>query len=238
MNFRFLCFWVLLFAAPGSLQAQKVHTAGKAKNVMTGADLSAHAHLDSLMRRPGMIALGPLENLRGEITVLDGIPFVSTVINGGVSTIESADVAAPFLAYAYVEEWERISASVRFDGLRSIESFIDSIAQASGINTEVPFPFVLNASWREYEYHVIMRDTTEKIHSHEAHKRAKVRFYENDTPADLVGFFSRHHEGVFTHKGQFIHMHVLTTDRTRTGHLDGIGHSGTITVSLPKKLIE
>ena len=209
-------------------------TAGTAKAVMTGADISVHADLDSLLKFPGLIALGPLENLRGEITTLDGNLFVTTVEDGDIVTYENSGARAPFLAYAYVEEWERILVSVDLDRSESIEALIDSIAQARGFDADTPFPFVLNAYWNELEYHVIMRDTTEESHSHEAHRRAKVNFSETDVSADLVGFFSRRHEGVFTHKGQFVHIHILTSDRKRSGHLDSLRHRGEIVVSLPR----
>lgn len=234
MTFKVVLPWALMSISGSGLYAQEVFAAGTAKAVMTGADISVHADLDSLLKFPGLIALGPLENLRGEITVLDGIPFVSTAENGGIDTFENREARAPFLAYAYVEQWERTTVLVDLDGSESIEVLIDSMARAFGIDADTPFPFLLNAPWQEVEYHVIMRDTTAESHSHEAHKQAKVKFSEKDIEADLVGFFSRNHEGVFTHKGQFVHIHLLTSDRKRSGHLDGIRHRGEITVSLPE----
>ena len=83
------------------------------------------------------------------------------------------------------------------------------------------------------DYHIIMRDKTEKQHSHAAHDRAKRRFTLEQAAGDIVGFFSRNHQGVFTHKGQFIHPHFLAADRSTTGHLDGLQHNGRYTVYLP-----
>lgn len=235
MDFKSHCLLFLTLTIPFGLRSQEVYTAGAAKDVMTGADLSVHVHLDSLMQYPGLVAVGPLENLRGEITVLDGKTAVSTVEKGRIATVQNTDSKAPFLAYAYVDAWEFKAVSVHLDGLKSIEALIDSLALGAGFAADEAFPFVLSGRWSRADYHIIMRDTTEEVHSHEAHSRAKIKFSEGDIDAELVGFFSRNHEGIFTHKGQYVHVHFLTADRKRTGHLDEIMHKGEITVGLPKR---
>jgi len=232
---RIISFSLILIAHFQVLQAQGVHAAGAARAVMQGTDLSVHARLDSLLIRPGLIAVGPLADLRGEITVLDGIPFVSTVTDGEIRTSRDSLAEAPFLAYAYVEHWQHATLFADLDGLKSMQSLIDSVAAAAGIDTDRPFPFVVSAVWQQINTHVIMRDTADAGHNHDAHHRAKVKFSDKDVQADLVGFYSRKHEGVFTHKGQFIHIHAVTEDRHRAGHLDDLRHSGQITIRLPKQ---
>lgn len=51
--------------------SQEVFTSGKAKNVMMGIDLSATVALDTLLEKQHLFALGPVDDLQGEITVLD-----------------------------------------------------------------------------------------------------------------------------------------------------------------------
>jgi acetolactate decarboxylase len=229
--------WFLVFffatAISFSVQAQQVFTAGAARNVMMGTDLSPHVQLDTLLDHPHLFALGPVEDLQGEITVFDGQAFTATATPSGIITQVSPGIRAPFLVYAYVPRWAAYEMDHHIDGPKALETVIDSLGQAHGYGAEEAFPFRLSGQWDQVDYHIIMRDKTEEQHSHAAHDRAKRRFTLEQVTGDIVGFFSRNHQGVFTHKGQFIHPHFLAADRSTTGHLDGLQHHGRYTVYLP-----
>ena len=38
--------------------------------------------------------------------------------------------------------------------------------------------------------------------------------------AEIIGFFSKEHQGIFTHHDSFLHVHLITKDETKMGHLD------------------
>jgi acetolactate decarboxylase len=215
--------------------AQEVQSVGMAKNVMLGIDLSATVQLDTIVHTPHCYAVGPVDDLQGEITVFDGKVYTSSSANGAITTIENPQVQSPFLAYAYVPHWQAYTVDVHLNNLQDLEATIDSLGNVHGIPAGVAFPFRLTARWEAATFHIIMRDQKETHHSHEAHKKAKVLFDRTHEQADLVGFFSKNHEGIFTHKGQYIHVHYLDAARTATGHLDVIQHRGSVTVYLPRK---
>jgi acetolactate decarboxylase len=49
-----------------------------------------------------------------------------------------------------------------------------------------------------------------------------------------IGFFSTEHKAIFTHHDTFLHMHLITTDRQKMGHLDEVFlKKGTIKLYLP-----
>lgn len=217
------------------LEAQVVKTSGAARNVMMGTDLSSTVQLDTLLQTKHMYAIGPVHDLQGEITVFDGLPYVSKTEDGLVVTKIDSSMRAPFLVYTHVNEWIQYVMDLSISSLEDITLLIDSLARVQGIDTNKAFPFRLQANWTQVDYHIIMRDTMEVGHNHERHDQAKQKFTEKAVAADLIGFFSRHHEGVFTHRGQFVHVHYLREDRSVTGHLDGIRHRGTILVYLPKQ---
>lgn len=201
---------------------------------MTGTDLSVTVSLDTIAG-PGLTALGPAEDVRGEITAIDGKVFVSRAEGRDISTVVMPDVKAPFLAYAYVNAWDTLKVDAVIRDLNDLERLTDSLARAAGIAPDRPFPFRMRAEWDRLDFHIIMRDTSEADHSHEAHAAAKVKFSGRKGDYDLVGFFSRRHEGVFTHKGRYIHVHAISADRSETGHLDGISREGELTFLLPAK---
>lgn len=228
-----LLIFLLAWAALG--QAQQVHTAGAARNVMMGTDLSNQVQLDTLLAKPHLYALGPFDDLQGELTVFDGVAYLSAAPAAGVQTSVAPTARAPFLAYAYVPNWEAYVLDRSISGLKDLEALVDSLGQAHGYGADEAFPFRLSGTWASADYHIIMRDRSEEAHSHEAHNEAKVKFSERAVPADLVGFFSRHHEGVFTHRGQYIHVHLLKSDRSVTAHLDGLRSDGPFTLYLPRR---
>ena len=41
--------------------------------------------------------------------------------------------------------------------------------------------------------------------------------------ATLLGFFSKHHQGVFTHHGENTHFHFVDEEKRLTGHVDAVG---------------
>jgi len=218
--------------------SQEVYTSGKAKNVMMGIDLSATVLLDTLLVKKHLYALGPVDDLQGEITVFDGDAYAAQVTNKrkrSVKLLDSEGLKAPFLVYAYVEEWETYSVEVEIQNLKDLERIVDSLGSAHGFDKNDAFPFLLEGTFLEVQYHIIKRNKREKEHNHDAHNEAKVPFSNCLIPANLVGFYSRNHEGVFTHKGQFIHVHFLPKDRRITGHLDNLNHSGTVLISLPAR---
>lgn len=233
-----LRFFLLISAVTLSVfvSPQCLFTSGKAKNVMMGIDLSATVALDTLLVQPHLYALGPVDDLQGEITVFDGKVYAAQVTNKRKQRVkfrEAEGLKAPFLVYSYVPEWKSYSVEVDLQNLKDLESIVDSLGRVHGYHETAAFPFLVEATFLEVEYHIIKRNKREKQHNHAAHDAAKIHFSNCLNPGHLVGFFSRHHEGVFTHKGQFIHVHFLPKDRRITGHLDKLNHSGTVLVSLP-----
>ena len=56
-----------------------------------------------------------------------------------------------------------------------------------------------------------------------------------NSPATMLGFYSKHHQSIFTHHTTFIHVHIMD-DKTKTvGHLDELQIKGLFTVYLPEK---
>lgn len=217
-----------------ALYAQEVLHSGAAKNVMMGLDLSATVQLDTVANFPHCYAVGPVDDLQGEITVFDSQVFTSTLVADTILTALNPVVKAPFLVYSYVENWVAIPLEAELSSLKELESLVFAEALKLGFDTSRAFPFRLQGTWDSLNYHIIMRDKNEAHHSHEAHKKAKVHFSVVNSAADLVGFYSNKHEGVFTHRGEYIHVHYLNAQRTATGHLDDLHHSGKGTLYLPK----
>jgi acetolactate decarboxylase len=215
---------------------QMVHVSGKAKNVMMGFDLSSTVFLDTLQLN-NLYGVGPVEDLQGEITLYNGEVISSSVLNKKkkIRTQTNSAIRAPFLVFAKVEDWVTYEVSIDVSNNKMLEHVIDSLRQVHGIADDIPFPFLIEGIFFEVEFHIIQRNKREKMHNHEAHNKAKIKFGACLTDAVLVGFYSNQHEGVFTHKDQYIHVHYLKTDKSVTGHLDKLVHDGIVKILLPTK---
>lgn len=82
---------------PDRVKNRRVETVGAMRDVMQKGDLSARISLDALAGLPHLYALGPLEGLKGEITIFDGVPSIATVEAGEMRVTSGFDHKAPFL---------------------------------------------------------------------------------------------------------------------------------------------
>ena len=67
----------------------------------------------------------------------------------------------------------------------------------------------------------------------EAHQGQTIYKIINED-AEIIGFFSTEHQGVFTHHDSFLHMHLITKDESKMGHLDELA-IGEMKLYLPNK---
>lgn len=50
----------------------------------------------------------------------------------------------------------------------------------------------------------------------------QVNYPLNNEQAEIIGFFSTEHKTIFTHHDTFLHIHLMTTDKQKMGHLDEV----------------
>src|SRR3954466_6589517 len=94
---------VLLAAAP----AYDVKWVGEMHKVMMMGEDQGIISLASLKGKPNLFALGPVEGLNGEITVLNSDPSIAVIRDGKPAIEKTFDVKAPLLVYAQVEKWTK-----------------------------------------------------------------------------------------------------------------------------------
>ncbi|GEM_PF-845498 len=219
----------------------RVRWLGAMRNVMQKGDLSGHADLERLADLPHLYALGPLEGLRGEVTIFDGSPFITRVDNkvadndsgrtAGVVVDRSFRHKACFLVYAQVERWRELPVPESVTTLGALEEFI-AVSSRARLDATAPFPFLVRGTPAATEFHIVNK-TDDKPHSHDEHDKIKARFTLNSQPVEMLGFFSDRHQGIFTHHDSRVHIHVRAADSTTGGHVDVLKLRGGMTLLLP-----
>lgn len=209
----------------------EVKWVGAQKHVL-GGDLSAAISLSSLERLENLYALGPLEGVKGEITIIESIPSVARVTDDGVTIDTSFCHGACFLAYTQVERWQKVV--LPYDVLTEAdpEQFLSEAAGIAGIDPGIPFPFLLKGLLRSVDFHILNK-TDGLPHNPQRHDQAKVHYRLENAAITIIGFYSDHHRGIFTPRDHAIHQHVVSADGRVSGHVEKIVISADAQLFLP-----
>ncbi len=200
---------------PWSLHAQVIPT-GAMRRTMWEGQLAGLIALDSIAK-PGMFGIGPLEHLRGEITIVDGRCFVSYVLpDGTIKVEERSDVKAPFFVRAAVSHWDPVTLPSTVVDLPSLDAFLTEWART---RTE-PFTFRLRGLVVDAHVHVMNVPPNTRINGPDEAHAHQVVYQDRNNEGTLVGFFSTKHKAVFTHHDTNIHVHYISWDQMLMGHLD------------------
>lgn len=236
-TFNLLGLLALLFTSfpliAQSLPAE-VFVSGAMRNVMQKGELKGSIYLDTISTKTGLFGLGPIEYLAGEILIMDGRPFLSKVDEKGNIHVEASyQVAAPFLVYTHVSEWEAYELPAEVRTLAELEAYIGRLTA----DRKQPFAFRLSGRLSSIDFHIQNLPPGGKITAPEDAHRSQVKFHRKHVSGDLIGFFSNAHHGVFTHHGTDIHIHFINEARTEMGHVDDLqlGEGGDARLYLPKK---
>ncbi|MCR9153975.1 MAG: acetolactate decarboxylase [Bacteroidetes bacterium] len=203
---------------------------GAMKNVMWKGQLGPSINLDTISDKTGLYGLGPLSHLGGELLINNGISYVSTVNSDSSIKLEkSYDLGAPFFVYTQVKEWNEIALPPEIKTINDVEQFIDEKSK----DYKRPFAFKLIGDVSSANIHIQNLPRGTKVSSPEEAHQGQINYNLSNEEVQIIGFFSTEHQGVFTHHDSFLHMHLITKDESKMGHLDEL-EIGTMKLYLPK----
>lgn len=206
---------------------------GALKNIMRKGDLSAKADLMDFQDVPNLYALGAVEDLKGEILILDGQPYISSAQNQALTINNNFNHKATLLVYASVDQWRSSTIPNHVTTYDDLEQYVEQSAKEHGINTDHPFPFLLHGRIKSFDWHVIDWKDGDMEHSHEKHITSGPHGTLTDQEVEILGFYSDSHHAVFTHHTTNMHLHVKTTDDSLSGHVDGLTLGQSMVLQLP-----
>jgi len=209
----------------------KVTISGAMMNVMRKGELFGTINLDTISNREHLYGLGPIEYLKGEILIADGKSYITKVAaNRSIAIEETYKVKAPFFVSENVGKWNEIPLPDSIQSIPQLESFLDKSTK----NHSRPFAFRVTAIINNCEIHIVNLPTGTKVHSPEEAQKNRESYALQNESAELIGFFSTKHQGIFTHHDRFVHIHLITTDRKKMGHLENMTiKKGTAKLYLP-----
>lgn len=197
--------------------------------------------LAEIVKRPHFYGVGALEGLRGEITIQDSAAIVTGVTpDGRLQPLAPADLQATLLVGRSIEEWTNVTLTEAVSHVE-FDEIIATTAARMGINTAVPFMFVVDGEFTDVRLHVI--NGACPVHA----RMKKLTLDQNERPYELeaerltgtlVGVYAADAVGKLTHPATSTHVHLVYEDRETgqivTGHLERVGLAVGAVVKLPK----
>ncbi len=206
---------------------------GALKNMMHKGDISAQVDLSDFETTKHLYAIGALENLKGEIQIIDGNSYNSLVLDSVISFDKSFEKKATLLVYATVEKWNSFDIPDEIKTYEELEKHIASVAEENDVNINVPFPFMIDGTIESFDWHVINWKDGDTEHSHEKHVNSGLHGTIENRDVELLGFYSDSHHAIFTHHTTNMHIHVKTSDNEIAGHVDGLTLGKGMVLKLP-----
>ena len=213
----------------------KVEHRGALKDMMHKGDISAKANLSELKDMQNLYALGALENLKGEVLILNSNPFNTIVIDSALTFDNSFSKKATLLVYVCVPNWKSINIPNNIVGYDELEKFIAEKAEENQIDINEPFPFLIEGTPASFDWHVINWKDGDTEHSHEKHIHSGLYGTIKNQPVKMLGFYSDSHHAIFTHHTTNMHMHVKTDNNEIAGHVDALVLGEGMILKLPNE---
>jgi acetolactate decarboxylase len=186
------------------------------KNVMWKGELDAKIRFDTILPQKGLYGLGPLEGLSGEITIIDGISYVSKITKDQSIKVDiDNNAGAPFFVYSISESFDNIKLPKDVTTLKQLDSFLKTDHDSGSA-----YLFKLSGNIEYTKIHVQNLEPNSIISSpKEAHK-GQVDVELDTIQAEIIGFYSNYAHGIYTHHDTNIHTHLITHDKKYMGHCD------------------
>lgn len=188
------------------------------QNVIMKGDLRTTIDLDTIRKKSHLFGLGPAENLQGEILIVDGTAYHSFIGTDGKMKVDKGfGLKAPFFVYANVERWLRHNLPDTVTDLKKLDFYL-----TNAFASRAPFVFKLTGKINHADIHIVNLPSNSKIGSPIDAHIGQVNAPLAGVESILIGFFSTHHKGVFTHHDSHVHIHLITADAAAMGHLDAM----------------
>jgi acetolactate decarboxylase len=211
-----------------------VESYGSRHAIMMDNDLTGIVRLDTLLKQPNSFAIGPVEDLQGEITIYNDKVSISSIVAGLPQVSESLDTKAIFLLKAHHKSWNYHKIDKELRGLDAVENYIGELISSNGYDPGQAIPFRIEATVPSMTYHIIFK-TGNAPHNMLQHKKAKRIFSLENESVNMIGFWmDPDRVGKLTHHGQRTHLHFQNVENSTSGHVDDVVIPRDAVILLPR----
>lgn len=212
-----------LMPSASSRQGVTVFTVGSMQD-MGKDNFASHIQLDTIANKIHLYGMGPYEKMQGEITIFDGKPMYATAFEPKKALVSQKwQMGSPFFVSANVSQWQVFELNEAVTDMTSLQKAVATIAEKNGYDLKTAFPFRIKGNFDQMTTHIVTPRSAE-IQGFRPNIKQE-DFIEVNVSGELLGFYSENHQGIFTGKNSFIHVHYISDDATMMAHLDKINIS-------------
>ncbi len=207
---------------------------GELKKIMHGGARKGIVKLSDVLENDHVYGLGAMENLDGEIIIMDNEILISRAEPGQPPKIQTEITdtdEALLLVSSQVKSWQKVHLDDPVHS-KTMDDTVKKYADKMGIDTEKPFPFIIEGEFETVDWHII--SSPEPGGSHDDHLKQSWKRSDHGTKGTILGFYSEHHKAIFTHHTTFTHLHILYKNKHLSGHVDDVKIASHWTLSVPK----
>lgn len=204
---------------------------GAMREVMWESKLAPQITFDTLSESSALYGIGPASFLQGELMLLRGQVYRSRVQKDTGQLVELVTKAgAPFFVYAEIKRWEEQPLPQAIQTIPDLERYLDSLSQGR----PRPFAFRLEGPILAASYHIQNLPEGSVVRSPEDAHQGQVKYQLIAEEAELLGFFSTEHQGIFTHHDSKVHLHIISASGLAMGHVDELAFGeGELSLFMP-----
>ncbi|ASM71191.1 MULTISPECIES: acetolactate decarboxylase [Roseobacteraceae] len=220
--------------------AQELTAHGNFRHMIHSGETDGTIALDTLTA-PSAWGLGAIAGLRGEILIRDGAILVSRGddAHARVAPPEAGEEAV-VLAYGTVTDWQKIEIPHDMAPDR-LTHFIEIQAQSIGLDLDGGSPIRVQGSFPHLVWHVVTGEASAQGadgghgRGHSNIQSGMNIYDEAGTTGEIVGVYTGAAlEGIASHPGKKLHLHFVSSDGMRSGHVDEITIPAGAALLLPK----
>jgi len=232
-------------AIVGSKKEGLVEYVGAQKEIFKTGKAASVVSLEDLANHKGLYAMGPIDGLDGEITILDSKPYITKVRGNDYTLDKTFKHGAFFLVWTEQANWIDVPLPATVKGYVDLQRFVKEQAQKAGVDITKPFPFLMAGTPVEIKWHINVDRTEGKPITKELFVKSKEPFVTKSEPVDIIGFYSEKHSGIFLSQyapaikegsgmENAIHIHLVSRTSKAAGHIDDITFGDSMVLRLPK----
>jgi acetolactate decarboxylase len=210
-----------------------LHYIGAQRDTVMNGKLSALIDLRALAKTSHLYGIGPMENLRGEVTIANSRPALAQVgAEGNVQVRQSFESGAPFFVWAEVPTWRTLPIPAQVHSYGDLEKFVPEVANSVGVDPHQPLPFLLRGRLDAIEFHILSR-VGDEAHDAQKHRKIQKVFESERLETVMIGFYAPGPRGVFTPMDSAIHIHFQSTDNQISGHVQKLSIVDGVELAFP-----
>jgi acetolactate decarboxylase len=226
---------VMAIAINANANNTAVQNYGHFKKMMHMKKTDGVVNLQKALPSSNAYAVGATHQALGEITVLDSkiwLDYGKDGLGNSINTIP-VDEQALLLATSQVNNWQSLSIHEELSKNQLFKVILEKAKQL-GIDTDAPFPFLLDGSFNKLKIHVINGQNPDfKGHGNKFSFLNKTQEERKNQQATVIGFYSASTQGVFTHPGESWHLHAVIKSENIGAHVDDLTTNKNMILKLP-----